>query len=362
MYTIAVIRPQGHNIGNHAIFFATKILLEKAFGRLVNIIEFPATSKHESTKKAGLTKSTIHEINRFADGVIVGGGNLYENDEIDVDINSLASLEVPLFLNSISRGRIYSRKLNLSERTDVIPDTKLIALLNASSISLSRDQATVNHTHKLGLKDELGYCPTINMDSARSSLPALPGGENVGALISIRNPSLMNIPVNLQYNVHSQISYIIEALRKRGFKRVRLLCNDSRDLDYAFGYRSSHNIDSFYTNDVYQYLGLLRDAEMVVSYRLHATLPSLAFGTPCVSLSYDERASSLFDSLQITDQYINIVENPMSVIEQYLNDKIADPNSCKLTETQRLNWADIGSYQLSKFVEFKNLVEKYVHG
>ena len=109
MYTIANIRPFGHNVGNTAISFAIKNMLYDTFGRLVTVIDYPATSKHESTAKAGLSKQTIHEINRFADGVIVGGGNLYENDEIDINHEALKHLKAPLMLFSNSRGRIYGR-------------------------------------------------------------------------------------------------------------------------------------------------------------------------------------------------------------------------------------------------------------
>ena len=92
MITIANIRPWGHNIGNDAINFALRQMLYEVFGRLVTVVDYPATNKHETTAKAGLTKGTIHEINKFVDGVILGGGNLYENDEIDVDYNALKTL------------------------------------------------------------------------------------------------------------------------------------------------------------------------------------------------------------------------------------------------------------------------------
>ncbi|MDD9930935.1 MAG: hypothetical protein OXR70_03590, partial [Candidatus Marinimicrobia bacterium] len=102
MFTLANIRPFGHNVGNQAISFALRQMLYDVFGRFVTIIDYPATSKHETTAKAGLSKNTIHEINRFVDGVIVGGGNLYENNEIDIDVNALGTLQQPLMLFSNS--------------------------------------------------------------------------------------------------------------------------------------------------------------------------------------------------------------------------------------------------------------------
>ena len=115
MYTIANIRPFGHNVGNTAISFALKNMLYDSFGRLVTVIDYPATGKYETTSKAGLSKQTIHDINRFADGVIIGGGNLFENDEIDVNFESLKHLQ-PLLCFSLTQEVGYMGEMANSKR------------------------------------------------------------------------------------------------------------------------------------------------------------------------------------------------------------------------------------------------------
>ena len=57
-------------------------MLYEIFGRMITFIEFPSTLAHRSTKIVGLRKETIYKINWLADGVIVGGKNLNENNEI----------------------------------------------------------------------------------------------------------------------------------------------------------------------------------------------------------------------------------------------------------------------------------------
>src|SRR5690554_4219492 len=128
MITLFNIRPKGHNIGNDAISIALRNQVYEAFGRMVNIIDIPATSLYESHSKSGLSAKTVYEINRVGDGVIVGGGNLYENDEIDFSDTALKALQVPLMLFSNSLGRVYDRQSNLVHRTDVISDSKLANL------------------------------------------------------------------------------------------------------------------------------------------------------------------------------------------------------------------------------------------
>src|SRR5690554_1767438 len=120
MITIFNIRPKGHNIGNDAISVALRDQLYHAFGRMVNIIDIPATSLYESNAKAGLSSKTVYEINRVGDGVIVGGGNLYENNEMDFSETALKSLQVPLMLFSNSLGKVYDRTNNLVQRTDIM--------------------------------------------------------------------------------------------------------------------------------------------------------------------------------------------------------------------------------------------------
>lgn len=359
MFIIANIRPFGYNIGNKAINYVLRNMLYETFGRLVTIIEYPSTSVYESTKKAGLSKETIYEINRFADGVIVGGGNLYENDEIMVDKVAIKNLLPPLMLFSNSRGRIYGRDGLLQERSDVISDEKLLMILQASDISLSRDSATTNYSKKLGFNDQIGFCPTINLDRYIKKTPCLPKNEYVGALISIRNPSLMNIPVRYQSAVLNDIDTFIDTLFENGHERVRILCNDSRDLDFAQQFKGSRNVDTLYTSDIYEYLAILRDATIVVSFRLHATIPSIAMGTPVVNILYDERAVSLCGDLNILSSGYNILTDKdfRSKVCEKINQggySIKDHSKTKGL------WQEITKMQFSKLDEFKKLVSSYV--
>lgn len=361
MYTIAVIRPFGHNVGNHAINFALRHMLYESFGRLVSVIDYPATSKHESTVKAGLTPGTVHEINRCADGVIVGGGNLFENDELAVDARALAALQPPLLLFSNSRGRIYDRHGKLSERSDVMPDSKLRVLLSRADLSLSRDSATHRHLANIDDRDQLGWCPTISLNRYAKHLPILPEREDVGTLVSIRTPALMNIPYVLQSQIQAHIEAAIDQLRETGHRRIRLLCNDSRDLDFATAFRYTKQVDSVHTNDVYQYLSLIRSARLVVSYRLHATLPAVAYGTPVINIAYDERAQSLTDDLGITAASLNLVELGRGFVEALQGHITAGGYKPDDHASVAADWAAKSQLQLRWLATFRGFMEAYLH-
>jgi polysaccharide pyruvyl transferase WcaK-like protein len=308
MITLFSVRPRGFNVGNDAIYVGMQHFLYEAFGELVNIVSIPATTRYDSVAFAGLSARSIHEMNQYGDGVIVGGGNLYENGELDVDIDALQALRVPLMLFSLSRGRIYDRSANLVDRTDVMPERVITALNSRADFSLARDAATADYLRGLGFEGAVvGGCPTCFMDRMEGRLPELSPRDRADALVSVRNPALMNIPLRLQSRVQQDVKEIVAYLRGAGYEDIRLLCHDHRDISFAAVFEE---IDYVYTGDVYSYLAMLRSCKLNVTYRLHAAIPCLAFGVPTIKISYDERALSLLDTIGFGDWNIDMVKTP----------------------------------------------------
>lgn len=325
MINLFCIRPKGFNVGNDAIFQGTRHFLYKAFQELdipadsVNLITLPATAKYEGNSKAGLTAQTIYEINQYGHGVIIGGGNLLENGELDVNLDALKCLETPLMLFSLSRGKVYNRQNRLVDRTDAISDRVIEGLDNKATHVLYRDRATSEYVRNLGCRQfETGGCPTIFLDQVRNGFRRMPVSGNGEALVSIRNPQLMSIPVSRQAQVADDIRAIVRLLRDCGYDRIRLLCHDHRDISFA---SSFGDLDHLYTGDVYEYLTLLEECSLNVTYRLHSFLPCLAFGRPTIKISYDQRALSLIDTLGYDDWNIDMMqtENVAAAVEDRLS-------------------------------------------
>lgn len=319
MINLFCIRPKGLNVGNEAIFIAMQYFVYRAFGQVVNLISIPATSHHESQARAGLTAKTIHEINQYGHGVVIGGGNLYENGELEVDLNALHALNVPMILFSLSRGRIYGRNSCLVDRTDSMPVHVIQELHQKASFSLARDKATDAYLKAIGCNSQLGGCPTVFLDRMTDRLPKLSPSDQDNVLISVRNPALMNIPLPKQSQVYNDIERIIHFLQSDGISNIRLLCHDYRDIAFAASFAGMRYI---YTGDVYTYLSLLRSCSLNISYRLHATLPCVAFGTPTIKISYDERSLSLVDTIGLGEWNINMVEAKdvfEEIVERYRN-------------------------------------------
>lgn len=360
MITLVNIRPFKSNVGNHAIHFALRQLIYEAFGRLVSIVDLPPGKGDFEDSAVGLTKASVHRINRFADGVIVGGGNLFENDALDVDVSALAALEPPLMLFSNSIGRIYNRFGDLVRRSDWSPQGHMEALLEAADLSLSRDSATHSFARAINSHDALGFCPTANLGRYTNLLPPLPEGEEAGALIAVRTPELMNIPYRHQARIPNLVGHAIDQLREAGHRRVRLLCNDKRDLDFATMFHYSHDAPSLYIGDVYEYLSLLRLSDVLVSFRLHASIPALAFNTPVLNLLYDERAASLSEDLNMMSLSLNLVKDADDLFDK-VSDKIRSlTRDSSAVESVTAGWDRIHAFQLEQFRFFHGLVKSFI--
>jgi len=330
MINLYSIRPKGFNIGNDVIHLGINHFIRMAFKNDFNVISLAATAKYENNKKSGITAQTIYEINQFGHGLIIGGGNLYENGELEINPIALKALEKPMMIFSVSRGKIYNKNIELVDRTDVMSDEKIKILNNHAYISLSRDHATKNYIDNLGCKNELGGCPTLFINEIPRHLVPLFDTVKTEALISIRTPNLMSVPVSYQYNVREELLGIIDILRKHGYNNIKFLCHDHRDISFA---ASFNGVDYLYTEDIFTYLSYLRNTKLNLTYRLHSFLPCLSFDIPAINISYDQRAESMLETLGLSDWNINMLkQNVITEVEHRicnLNDLIGIKNKLK---------------------------------
>jgi len=314
MINLYNLRPKGFNIGNDVIFLGLNHFIRMAFRENYNVISLPATSKYESHRKAGLNAGTVYEMNQFGHGLIIGGGNLYENGELEINPTALKALSIPSMIFSVSRGKVYDKTLELVDRTDVMTDRNIELLHDKVDISLSRDQATVDHLASIGCNSRMGACPTLFVNEMPQHHVPLTTEDKTDALISVRTPTLMSIPVAYQFQVRNHILGIIELLRKKGYQNIKLLCHDHRDIPFA---HSIGEVDYLYTEDVYAFLTYLKNTRLNITYRLHSFLPCISYGTPVIKITYDQRAQSLIDSVGLDEWNINMLqEDVLTEVEQ----------------------------------------------
>lgn len=283
MPTLFCVRPATGNIGNDLINRATADLLESVFGPDTAIVNIPAL---RGARYGGLTASQVYDMNRLADGVVVGGGNLFENGQLTIEPQALAALRVPLMLIGMSHGRIYDEGGDLVDRTDAMPPETIRRLADKASVVLVRDHGSQRILDDLGVgRVEVGGCPSMFM------APNAPGGfpaERI--LVSIRHPGRMCVVPELQWRVADDVRRLLAALEDAYGPTVSLVCHDYADIEFAKGFPRTPLL---YFDDVERYIGALRACRLSITYRLHAFLPCLSFGTPSIHISYDERGKEM---------------------------------------------------------------------
>ena len=306
MITLFCVRPRGLNIGNDTIFLGLRHLLRGSFDDIVNVVQIESAAG--SPGDSGLEARTVRDMNLYGHGVIVGGGNVYENGQLHVDRNALRALHPPLMLFSLSYGRIFDNRHELVRRTDAMPEALVLALHDHASISVARDDATLAYLRSLGLGGPLlGGCPSLIVNQLE-----IPHVASPGCLLAIRHPALMSIPLRHQARLHALLVDTIAALEADGAGPVRILCHDTRDVAFA---SSFGNVEYILADDVYAQLALLRAAKLVVSFRLHAFLPCVSFGTPAINISYDERSLSLVRTIGMSEWDIDLIHSDDVVAE-----------------------------------------------
>lgn len=352
MINLYNIRPKGFNVGNDVIHIALQNVIRRSFPEGLNMISLPATSKWEAHRKGGLGSGTVYEINQFGHGVIVGGGNLYENGELEVDEVALRALSRPLMIFSVSRGRVYDRQGRLMDRTDVMHDSKIRLLNEKANVSLSRDRATADYIERLGCNGVVGGCPTLFLHEA--PLIDVPVGDEqrTDALISVRTPTLMSIPVERQYEVRDEVLRLIETLRDAGYPNVKLLCHDHRDIPFAASFRG---VGYLFSEDVHTYLSILRNTRLNVTYRLHSFLPCMSLGIPAVKISYDERSESLMETIGLGEWNVHLMRDDVVGEVRKRIESLCDLEQMK-ERLRGSTWADLRERMVSGCAQFADLV------
>jgi hypothetical protein len=297
MTTLFCVRPTTPNIGNDLINRAVTSLLYEVFGSDTSIVTIPALS---SGGRGGLTASQIYDMNRFADGVVIGGGNLFENGQLTTDLQALRHLRTPTMLIGVSHGRIYDAAGGWVHRSDSMPDAVVNALVAKAEVAMVRDHGSRTLLHEGGAGNvEMAGCPSLFM------APNPPELEDDGrVLLSIRHPARMSVPPALQWRTPNDVRLLVDALRAEYGDQVHLVCHDYLDLDFAAGFP---DVPHLYFDDVQHYIAALRSCRLNVSYRLHAFLPCVAFGVHSIHLSYDERGRMMVETAGLGDWDIDLM-------------------------------------------------------
>jgi hypothetical protein len=283
--------PHTYNAGDH---FVIRSIRQHVRKRLPEALFFPKACANNRGwgKPVGLVGENIAFSNRYADAVLIGGSDVYNNWSLRIRKEEIAQLRPPLFLVGLGAS---SQGLNSSPRLDEPRYRDDIRGVNeVASMSSVRDHATDRFLRDLGVqKHVVTGCPALYLFDrpfrARRAgpilltfpFPVLKKGrqEEFRALIALQED-------------------LLSRLQARGEQCV-VSCHDDRDVLVAQEAFPAAQV--FFSNYVDDYFDLYGNAKMVLGSRLHASILAAGMGVPFVNINLDLRGKSFSDTFTLAD-------------------------------------------------------------
>ncbi len=271
-FTVYCIRPNADDVGQQASDLALAQRLEEALGSRTNLVWLRGRS--DGFGRSGLTSRTVYELNMFGHGLVVcGDTEAPSNPTGALEVEAGDMVGVPLLLcGMVARGGTVA---------GLEPDV-YGPLAKHSTVALTSEPGAGAPLRAAGARTALGGPLALFLDRVPTP-PATPSG----VLVAVRNPGRLPLDPERRSVVHGEVRTLVDRLRAAGHSDVRLLCQNPVDVAFAASYA---DLEYAYTADPYRWLRLLRGADLVVSYRLEASLACAASSIPFVHLAADDGA------------------------------------------------------------------------
>ncbi len=290
------------NLGDHFVALG----IQRLFAKVVpgaTFVSFNVNDRGDDQQEFGITLRAVERANREADLVVVGGSNLYEpvpgQDRWGVHLEppALSQLRVPLMLVGIGTGSDPGARAPTRPTPRVADEIRM--LNERARFSGVRDVVTLQWLKTLGVMNaELVGDPATFLFSAPARQPR--PANRVAVVLPPRRLFWLRWR-RIRFwdmrgpNLWRAMGDLITGLGAQGLEVV-VLCNDSRDLELARVLlpRGRYLIEAPATTEAY--LGILRDADAVVTARLHTAVVAFSLGIPFVVVDFDQRTRGFVET------------------------------------------------------------------
>lgn len=295
--------PQTSNIGDHFVQWGIKTMIREIVADAS--FELLSINSRGTNNDYGLTARAIERANREANLVVVGGSNLYEGSYgwhwgVQLDVQALKSLRVPLFLMGIGTGSSFASELHQPSHRA----RNEIKLLNdAASFSGARDVVTLEWLHKLGVLNA-----QLTGDPATFIFNRPLQSNRPGPILIALPPRRFFSSKRQFWRVRRLGRPIFKALVDAAMELIQLgnkvvvVCNDPIDLPVARSlFMNSPTIPVRCPQTVEEYFELLSQSRAVISGRLHTAVVSLSLAIPFLLIDADHRTNGFVKTYQLED-------------------------------------------------------------
>lgn len=285
-YIIHHYCPHTFNAGDHFVILSIRKHLKKYLPDCIFIPKAVAGNRGWG-KPIGLRGENIFYSNKYADAVLLGGSDQYNNWSPKIKAEEIKKLVPPLFLIGLGVS-----STDLEKEPSLKDDkykTDIIATNEKSVLSSVRDERTQNFLKKLGYKKSIVTgCPALFLFNEEFSIK----NDNRTVLFTFPYPLIHNSGdkrKQKKFNIlYKLIEDTIKFVESRELIPV-IVCHDDRDVPQAQSLFSKYPI--FFSNYPNKYFELYKNARLVIGSRLHATILASSLGIPSININLDLRGT-----------------------------------------------------------------------
>lgn len=305
------ICPSTQNKGDDFVAIGIK----KLFYELIPNIDYrqiAANSKIDfnNFRIGGITKNTIDLLNS-SDLIVVGGSNLYETMQIEIEVDSLDKLIKPVILIGIGTGWDFKspRPPQFSTENEYV-----IKKLHDKAIGSSvRDKMTKRVLENIGIDNvTVTGCPAALIYNQ-----PLKKAEDQNIYISclpyrMFEPQSFDPRINLWRASYKRKRAITNSyfklLKLLDFHKIpfKIFVTDFRDIPIA--QKNNHDKEVIVSSEPQELLMRLNEATTVIGYRLHSCIPSVGMGIPIVPIIADGRSMAFVETFELSELSVNPME------------------------------------------------------
>jgi hypothetical protein len=290
--------PHTFNAGDHFVIQSIRKHLKKYLPEAIFVPKAIAENRGWG-KPIGLKGENILFSNEFADAVIIGGSDQYNNWSPRIREKEIVNLIPPLFLIGLGAS---SKDIDTPFNVHDKHKRDIIATNNKSVLSSVRDLATQEMLMELGCNNTI-----------MTGCPALYLFDN--PLVSKKGPVLLTFPYPLirKTNNHEKskllltvTSYLINRFSSMNIPTV-IVCHDDRDVPFAQMMYPGQDI--FFSNYANEYYDFYNNASLVIGSRLHASILASSLGTPSININLDMRGKAYSSAFCLSQWNLDYNDN-----------------------------------------------------
>lgn len=300
-YVIHHYCPHTYNAGDHFVIMSIRKHIKKYLPNSIFIPKAIAGNRGWG-KPVGLKETNIYYSNRYADAVIVGGSDQYNNWSPKIDAKEIQELIPPLFLIGLG---VSSKDLYEKPRIDEKKYFNDILKTNQKSVLSSvRDNITNEFLKETGFNDAIVTgCPALFLHDNKIHI-----NDSKNVMLTFPYPLLHNKKDEKYDVLYDLIKWIIRYVKEKDLNPI-IVCHDDRDVPKAQELFSENDI--FYSNYPEDYLELYDSARFVIGSRLHATIVSAGIGIPSININLDLRGIGYTKTFGLSQWNLNYDNNQL---------------------------------------------------